>query len=87
MQPRILIAEDRASMRNTLRNLFTLYSELAVCGQAIDGQQAIDAAGTKARSCSAGLQDAKWERTLGSIGNQTKIASDAHRDVHYIQDG
>ena len=44
MQPRILIAEDRASMRNTLRNLFTLYSKLAVCDQAIDGQEAIDAA-------------------------------------------
>jgi len=44
MQPRILIVEDRASMRTTLRNLFTLYSKLAVCGEAIDGQQAIDAA-------------------------------------------
>ena len=44
MQPRILIAEDRASMRNTLRSLFTLYSKLAVCGEAIDGPQAIEAA-------------------------------------------
>jgi DNA-binding NarL/FixJ family response regulator len=42
--PRILIAEDRASMRNTLRNLFTLYSKWDVCGEAIDGQQAVDAA-------------------------------------------
>lgn len=42
--PRILIAEDRASMRNTLRNLFTLYSKWDVCGEAIDGQQAIEAA-------------------------------------------
>src|SRR5262249_43784055 len=42
--PRILIAEDRASMRNTLRNLFTLYSRWDVCGEAIDGKQAVDAA-------------------------------------------
>ena len=42
--PRILIAEDRASMRNTLRNLFTLYSKWDVCGEAIDGQQAVEAA-------------------------------------------
>ena len=44
MAPRILIAEDRASMRNTLRNLFTLYSKWDVCGEAVDGRQAIDAA-------------------------------------------
>jgi DNA-binding NarL/FixJ family response regulator len=31
-------------MRNTLRNLFTIYSKLTICGEAIDGQQAIDAA-------------------------------------------
>src|SRR5262252_9307245 len=42
--PRILIAEDRASMRHTLRHLFTLYSKWEVCGEAIDGQQAVDAA-------------------------------------------
>jgi DNA-binding NarL/FixJ family response regulator len=42
--PRILIAEDRATMRNTLRNLFTLYSKWDVCGEAVNGQQAIDAA-------------------------------------------
>jgi DNA-binding NarL/FixJ family response regulator len=44
MRPRILFAEDRASMRNTLRSLFTLYSKYDVCGEAIDGKQAIDAA-------------------------------------------
>lgn len=44
MSPRILIAEDRSSMRNTLRNLITLYSKWDVCGEAVDGQQAIDAA-------------------------------------------
>ena len=44
MPPRILIAEDRASMRNTLRHLFTLYSKWDVCGEAVDGKQAIDAA-------------------------------------------
>lgn len=42
--PRILIAEDRATMRNTLRNLFTLYSKWDVCAEAVDGQQAVDAA-------------------------------------------
>jgi DNA-binding NarL/FixJ family response regulator len=42
--PRILIAEDRASMRNTLRSLFTLYSKWDVCGEAVDGRQAVDAA-------------------------------------------
>lgn len=42
--PRILIAEDRASMRNTLRNLITLYSKWDVCGEALDGGQAVDAA-------------------------------------------
>jgi len=31
-------------MRNTLRNLFTLYSQWDVCGEAIDGQQAVAAA-------------------------------------------
>ena len=31
-------------MRNTLRNLFTLYSKWDVCGEALDGQQAVDAA-------------------------------------------
>jgi len=31
-------------MRSTLRNLFTLYSKWDVCGEAVDGQQAIDAA-------------------------------------------
>jgi DNA-binding NarL/FixJ family response regulator len=44
MPPRILIAEDRASMRNTLRNLFTLYSKWEVCAEATDGRQAVDAA-------------------------------------------
>ena len=42
--PRILIAEDRASMRNTLRSLFRLYSKHDVCGEAADGQEAVDAA-------------------------------------------
>jgi len=42
--PRILIAEDRAKMRNTLRHLFTLYSKWEVCGEAEDGRQAVDAA-------------------------------------------
>jgi DNA-binding NarL/FixJ family response regulator len=42
--PRILIAEDRATMRNTLRNLFTLYSKWDVCGEAEDGREAVDAA-------------------------------------------
>jgi CheY-like chemotaxis protein len=37
--PRILIAEDRATMRNTLRNLFTLYSKWDVCGEAVDGHK------------------------------------------------
>jgi len=31
-------------MRNTLRNLFTLYSKWEVYGEAIDGKQAVDAA-------------------------------------------
>jgi len=31
MPPRILIADDRATMRNTLRNLITLYSKWDVC--------------------------------------------------------
>jgi DNA-binding NarL/FixJ family response regulator len=44
MPPRILIAEDRATMRNTLRNLLTLYSKWEVCGEALDGKQAVDAA-------------------------------------------
>ena len=44
MQPRVLIAEDRATMRDTLRNLFTNYSRLAICGEAVDGQQAVDPA-------------------------------------------
>jgi len=42
--PRILIAEDRQQMRNTLRNLFTLYSKWDVCGETADGRQAVDAA-------------------------------------------
>lgn len=42
--PRILIAEDRVKMRNTLRSLFTLYSKLDICGEVDDGQQAIEAA-------------------------------------------
>jgi len=42
--PRILVAEDRASMRTTLRNLFTQYGKWDVCGEAMDGQQAIGAA-------------------------------------------
>src|SRR5215468_1614839 len=42
--PRILIADDRATMRNTLRNLFTLYNKWDVCGEAADGRQAVDAA-------------------------------------------
>jgi DNA-binding NarL/FixJ family response regulator len=44
MPPRILIAEDRASMRNTLRHLFTLYSKWEVCAEATNGRQAVDAA-------------------------------------------
>jgi DNA-binding NarL/FixJ family response regulator len=31
-------------MRNTLRSLFTLYSKWDVCGEAVDGRQAVDAA-------------------------------------------
>jgi len=42
--PRILIAEDRVKMRNTLRSLFLLYSKWDICGEAEDGEQAIDAA-------------------------------------------
>src|SRR5215831_16264895 len=42
--PRILIADDRATMRNTLRNLLTLYRKWEVCGEAVDGRQAVDAA-------------------------------------------
>ena len=44
MPPRILIAEDRPTMRNTLRSLFTLYSKWEVCAEAADGRQAVDAA-------------------------------------------
>jgi DNA-binding NarL/FixJ family response regulator len=42
--PRILIADDRVKMRNTLRNLFALYNRLEVCGEAENGQQAVDTA-------------------------------------------
>ena len=42
--PRILIADDRATMLNTLRQLLTLYRKLDVCGEAEDGRQAVDAA-------------------------------------------
>src|SRR5262249_55668033 len=42
--PRILIAEDRPTMRNALRSLFTLYSKWEVCAEATDGRQAVDAA-------------------------------------------
>ena len=42
--PRILIADDRATMRSTLRQLLTLYGKLDVCGEAEDGRQAVDAA-------------------------------------------
>jgi DNA-binding NarL/FixJ family response regulator len=42
--PRILLADDRASMRNTLRNLLTLYGICDVCGEATDGREAVDAA-------------------------------------------
>lgn len=42
--PRILIAEDRTTMRDTLRSLITLYSKWDVCGEARDGNQAVDAA-------------------------------------------
>ena len=42
--PRILLADDRASMRNTLRSLLTVYGKLDVCGEAADGRQAVDAA-------------------------------------------
>ena len=31
-------------MRNALRNLFNLYSKWDVCGEAVDGRQAVDAA-------------------------------------------
>jgi DNA-binding NarL/FixJ family response regulator len=31
-------------MRNTLRNLLTRYGKLDVCGEAMDGRQAVDAA-------------------------------------------
>jgi len=41
---RVIIAEDRATMRNTLRHLLTVYGNLDVCGEAEDGQQAVDAA-------------------------------------------
>jgi len=42
--PRILIADDRATMRSTLRQLLTLYGKLDVCGEAEGGRQAVDAA-------------------------------------------
>jgi len=42
--PRILIADDRATMRSTLRQLLTFYGKLDVCGEAEDGRQAVDAA-------------------------------------------
>ena len=41
---RILLADDRASMRNTLRNLLTIYGKLDVCGEATDGREVVDAA-------------------------------------------
>ena len=44
MPARILIADDRTIMRNTLRNLFAICSDWDVCGEAEDGRQAIDAA-------------------------------------------
>ena len=42
--PRILIAEDRVNLRNTLRSLFALYSKWDVCGEVEDGKRAVDAA-------------------------------------------
>jgi len=44
MPARILIADDRAIMRNTLRNLFAICSDWDVCGEVEDVRQAIDAA-------------------------------------------
>jgi len=65
---RVIIAEDRATMRNTLRHLLTVYGNLDVCGEAEDGQQAVDAAiALKARPCSVGFQDAERRRTQGRI--------------------
>src|SRR5215813_9468423 len=42
--PRILIAEDHTGMRHVLRDLFTHYDKWDVCGEAADGNEAVDAA-------------------------------------------
>lgn len=36
--PRILLADGRASMRNTPRNLLTIYGKLDACGEATYGE-------------------------------------------------
>jgi len=41
---RILIADDHALIRRSLRSLLLTHSNWAVCGEAIDGQDAIDKA-------------------------------------------
>jgi DNA-binding NarL/FixJ family response regulator len=41
MVTRILIADDRESMRNALRTLFVLRPNWEICGEAEDGQEAV----------------------------------------------
>jgi DNA-binding NarL/FixJ family response regulator len=41
---RILIADDHALIRRSLRSLLLTHSNWAVCGEAVDGQDAIDKA-------------------------------------------
>lgn len=42
--PRILIADDHTSMRRALHNIFKHYDRWEVCGEAADGNEAVDAA-------------------------------------------
>ena len=61
--PRILIAEDRESMRSALKTLFALRSNWAVCGEAQDAREAI----TKAQELRPDLivMDYKMHHTDG----------------------
>jgi DNA-binding NarL/FixJ family response regulator len=42
--PRILIADDHQGMRRVLHNIFENYDKWEVCGEATDGNEAVNAA-------------------------------------------
>ena len=82
MSHRILIVDDSALIRRSIRDCIEQNTDWEVCGEAENGRLAVESQQLAARRRDSGLADARHERTGGGQGDSPHRSFHDHADDH-----